>query len=276
MEVRPLSGAVGAEILGVDVSRVSADGLVEDIRQAFLEHLVVFFRDQQLSPEQFQRFAARFGQLDAHHVLRGMEGHPDILEIVRKETDRYIFAPGWHTDVTWQEKPVLGAMLYGVELPTHGGDTLFANQYLAYESLSAGMQRMLSGLRAVHSAERTYGANAELETHVHLIKVDRAVAMRGRSTHPVVRTHPETGRKGLFGNPSYTFGFENMTTEESRGLLDYLYRHASRPEFSCRFRWRPGSLAFWDNRCVMHCPIDDYFGTRRRTWRITLLGDRPA
>jgi taurine dioxygenase len=208
-------------------------------------------------------------------VLRGMEGHPSVLEIVRAETDRYIFAPGWHADVTWQERPVLGAFLYGAEVPEHGGDTLFANQYLAYETLSPGMKRMLRGLRAVHSSARTYGQDAEKQTRVDLIRIDRTEAMKGRSEHPVVRVHPETGRKALFVNPGYTTAFANMSAEESKPLLEHLYAHATRPELTCRFRWRRGSLAFWDNRCSIHCPIDDYFGKRRRTWRITLQGDRP-
>ena len=204
-----------------------------------------------------------------------MDEHPEVLEIVRNETDRYIFAPGWHSDVTWQEQPVMGSLLYGVEVPEHGGDTLFANQYLAYETLSEGMRRMLDGLYAVHSSAEAYGDDAEKLTRVDLIKLDREEAMSGRSEHPVIRTHPETERKALYVHRGYTVSFKDMTVDESKPLLDFLYAHASRPELTCRFRWRPGSIAFWDNRCAIHCPIDDYFGQRRRTWRITLAGDRP-
>ena len=275
IEVRPLAGAIGAEVLGVDLRNQFDDDEIAKIRAAFLAHHVIFFREQELTAAEFERFVRRFGPLDPHHVLRGMEDHPNVLDIVRRETDRYIFAPGWHADVTWQEKPVLGAMLYGLEVPQSGGDTLFANQYLAYESLSSGLRQMLNGLQAVHSSEDTYGPGAEKSTKVELIKIDRAEAVKGRSEHPVVRTHPETGRKALFVNPDYTKGFADMTQQESQPLLDYLYGHATRPEFTCRFRWRQGSIAFWDNRCTLHCPIDDYFGKRRRTWRITLSGDRP-
>ena len=276
IEVRPLAGAIGAEVLRVDLRNEFDADVVAEIRRAFLEYLVIFFREQQLTPAQFERFVRRFGTLDPHHVLRGMDGQPSVLEIVRTQSDRHIFAPGWHADVTWQENPVLGAMLYGVEVPESGGDTLFANQYLAYETLSPGIRRMLDPLQAVHSAQDTYGAGAEKTTKVALIKIDRAEAVKDRSVHPVVRTHPETGRRALFVNADYTKSFAEMTKEESAPVLDYLYAHATRPEFTCRFRWREGSIAFWDNRCTLHCPIDDYFGEFRRTWRITLEGDRPV
>lgn len=275
MEVRPLSGAIGAEVLGIDLRDEFEDSEIAEIRRVFLDHQVIFFREQVLTPAEFERFVSRFGQLDPHHVLRGMSDRPNILEIVRRETDPYIFAPGWHADVTWQAKPVLGAMLYGVEVPDNGGDTLFANQYLAYEMLSPGLQHLLDGLQAVHSSEDTYGPGAETSTKVELIKIDRAEAVKGLSEHPVVRTHPETGRKALFVNPDYTKGFAHMTRQESEPLLKFLYAHATRPELSCRFRWRAGSIAFWDNRCTLHRPINDYFGKRRRTWRITLQGDSP-
>ena len=275
VDVHPLAGAIGAEVLGIDLRDNLDDEVIAEIRCAFLEHLVIFFREQRITPAEFERFVSRFGTLDPHHVLRGMDRHPNVLDILRSETDRYIFAPGWHADVTWQEAPVLGAMLYGVEVPESGGDTLFANQYLAYETLSSGMRQLLDELLAVHSAEDTYGPNAEKGTKVDLIKIDRSEAVKGRSIHPVVCTHPETGRKALFVNPDYTKGFADMTTEESIPLLDYLYAHATRPELTCRFRWQEGSIAFWDNRCTLHCPIDDYFGKRRRTWRITLQGGRP-
>ena len=275
VEVRPLAGAIGAEVLGIDLRDDLDDEVIAEIRRAFLENLVIFFREQRLTPAELERFVSRFGTLDPHHVLRGMDQQPNVLDIIRSKTDRYIFAPGWHADVTWQEAPVLGAMLYGVEVPESGGDTLFANQYLAYEMLSSGLRGLLDGLHAVHSAEDTYGPGAEKATKVELIKIDRSQAVKGRSVHPVVRTHPETGRKALFVNPDYTKGLADMTAQESKPLLQYLYAHATRPELTCRFRWRQGSIAFWDNRCTLHCPIDDYFGKRRRTWRVTLQGDRP-
>jgi taurine dioxygenase len=276
IEVAPLAGAVGAEIFGVDLARLLGDETFAEIHRAFLDHLVVFFRDQTLAPDQLLAFARRFGPLDPHHVLKGMAGHPEILEIVREPTDRKIFAPGWHADVTWQERPVLGAALYGLEVPDVGGDTLFANQYLAYEALSPGLRRMLDGMKAVHGSAKVYGDRADDYTYVKNLATDRRTAASHENVHPVVRTHPETGRKALFLNDHYVLRFEGMTVEESMPLLDYLWRHAIRPEFTCRFRWRNGSLALWDNRCLLHGPIDDYFGKRRRLWRVTIGGDRPA
>ena len=276
IEVAPLAGAVGAEIFGVDLAKPLGNETFDEIHRAFLDHLVVFFRDQTLTPDRLLAFARRFGPLDPHHVLKGMAGHPEILEIVREPTDRKVFAPGWHADVTWQERPVLGAALYGLEVPDVGGDTLFANQYLAYEALSPGLRRMLDGMKAVHGSAKVYGDRADDYTYVKNIATDRKTAASYENVHPVVRTHPETGRKALFLNDHYVLRFEGMTVEESMPLLDYLWRHAIRPEFTCRFRWRNGSLALWDNRCLLHGPIDDYFGQRRRLWRVTIGGDRPA
>jgi len=275
IEVSPLSGALGAEIFGVDLRQSLKEETIAEIHQAFLENLVIFFRDQDLTPAQLVSFARHFGELDPHHVLRGLEDQPEVLEIIREKTDQYIFAPGWHADVTWQKKPVLGSILYGVEVPEHGGDTLFANQYLAYESLSDGMRSMLDKLEAIHSSDQAYGKDAEKLTKVDLIKLNREDAVKGRAEHPVVRTHPATGRKALFVQPGYAFSLKDMSMEESQPLLQFLFDHATRPEFTCRFQWTEGSLAFWDNRCSIHCPIDDYYGQRRRTWRITLQGDVP-
>ena len=276
IEVRPVAGALGAEIHGVDLRQTLTESTVAEIRQAFLEYLVIFFRDQELTPAQLVDFARCFGKLDPHRVLRGLDEQPEVLEIIREKTDKYIFAPGWHADVTWQQEPVLGSMLYGVEMPESGGDTLFANQYLAYETLSYGMRLMLQKLHGVHSSDQAYGEDAEKLTKVDLIKLDRKEAVKARAAHPVVRTHPETGRKALFVQCGYTFSLKDMTSEESAPLLQYLFDHSTRPELTCRFQWRKGSIAFWDNRCSIHCPIDDYSGQRRRTWRITLQGDKPV
>lgn len=276
IDVQPLTGSIGAEVLGVDLSKSLGNETFDEIHRAFSEYLVIFFRDQKLSPANFADFARRFGRLDPHRYLKGMDAQPEILEIVREPTNPKIFAPGWHADVTWQAEPVLGAMLYGLEVPEHGGDTLFSNQYLAYEALSAGMKRLLDGLKAVHGSARVYGDKADDYTYVQNLKVDRAEAAKSENVHPVVRTHPVTGRKALFVNDHYTLRLENMTEAESAPLLNFLFRHAIRPEFTCRFRWGQGSIAFWDNRCSLHTPIDDYFGKRRHMWRVTIAGDRPV
>ena len=275
IDVQPIAGALGAEIHGIDLRRPLSEETVTEIRQAFLEHLVIFFRKQDITAGQLAEFARYFGDLDPHHVLRGMDEHPEVLEIIREETDEYIFAPGWHADVTWQKRPVLGSILYGVEVPEHGGDTLFSNQYLAYEALSAGMREMLDKLHAVHSSAEAYGANAEKLTKVDLIKLDREEAVKGRAEHPVIRTHPETGRRALYVQRGYTVSLKDMTDDESQPLLEYLYAHATRPEFTCRFHWRKGSIAFWDNRAGQHNPINDYHGHRRLMHRITLAGEKP-
>ena len=274
--VKPLSGALGAEVLGPDLATLPDPRVIAEIRQAFHRHSVIFFRDQTLTPGAFERFARCLGELDPHHLLKGLEDNPAILEIRREPDDREIFAPGWHADVTYQESPVLGALLYALEVPAVGGDTLFASQALAYDALSPGLRALLDGLVAVHGTAKVYGAEARKYTNLKALTIDQAEAAKVECEHPVVRRHPETGRKALFVNPHYTLRFKDMTAEESRPLLRFLFAHATRPEFTCRFRWEKGSIAFWDNRCTLHSPIDDYFGQRRHMWRITLAGDRPV
>ena len=274
IEVRPLTGALGAEIFGADLSRLD-DEMFAEIRRAFLEHLVIAIRDQALTPGQQKEFAARFGPLSTHRFLKGLEGHPEILEIRREPTDRKIFAEGWHSDVTYQERPVLGSMLYAKEVPAIGGDTLFANQYLAYEAMTPGMKAMLDGLIGIHGGRNVYGDEPTSAITNAKLVADRKTAAETETEHPVVRTHPETGRKALFVNPHYTLRFEGWTEEESKPLLAYLFEFSVRPEFTCRLRWHDGSLGMWDNRCTQHTPIDDYFGKRRVMHRVTIEGDRP-
>lgn len=277
LDIRPLTGALGAEIFGLDLSQPLDDATFAQIHKAFLDHLVIFFRDQTLSPANLVAFAKRFGPMDPHPFLKGMAEQPEVLEIIREKTDKHIFAPGWHADVTWKERPVLGSMLYALEVPETGGDTLFANQYMAYDALSEGMKTMLGRVRARHSGSYVYGGDEpERGTYVHKLKVDRTVAARAEAFHPIVRTHPETKRKCIFVNPGWTLGLEDMNDDEAGPLLEFLFDHTVRPEFTCRFRWQPGSLAFWDNRCTQHSPIDDYFGKRRHLLRVTIEGDRPV
>lgn len=274
IEVRPIATALGAEIFGADLAKLD-DEMFAEIRRAFLDHLVIAIRDQDLTPAQQKTFAARFGSLSVHRFLKGLDGHPEILEIRREPTDRKVFAEGWHSDVTYQERPVLGSMLYAKEVPAIGGDTLFANQYLAYEALSPGMKSLLDGLVAVHGGRNIYGDEPTSALTNSKVVVDKKAAAATETEHPVVRTHPETGRKALFVNPHYTLRFKGMTQEESRPLLDFLFAFSVRPEFTCRLRWHDGSLGMWDNRCTQHTPIDDYFGKRRVMHRVTIEGDRP-
>jgi taurine dioxygenase len=277
ISVKPIAGALGAEVAGVDLSRPLSDRVIDEIRAALLEHLVVFFDDQHLTPEQQLDFGRRFGQLQLHEFVEAMVGYPEILEVRKEPEETRNFGGGWHTDVSYLECPSLGSVLYAREVPEYGGDTMFASQYLAYETLSDGMKAMLDGMTAIHSARRPYGPNAA-RAHAYgpsSMQFRFSEAAHGEIEHPVVRTHGETGKKALYVNRTFTLRFKDMTEEESAPLLGYLCDHAVRPEFTCRFRWRPNSIAFWDNRCVQHNAINDYLGERRVMHRVTIEGERP-
>ena len=269
LDVKPLSGAIGAEIHGIDLRSPVSDETVARIRKIWLEHSVIFFRDQDLPPKDFAAFARRFGEVVDYPFLKGLDDSPEVIEVAKLEHERVNFGGLWHTDTAYLERPPMGTMLVAREVPPYGGDTLFASSYAAYEALSDGMKRLLDPLRAVNSS-----AKAE-KTRT---REDRK-AGEGRKVleaeHPVVRTHPETGRKALYVNFGHTLRFVGMSEEESAGLLAYLFEHQSKPEFTCRFRWEPGSIALWDNRCALHNPINDYHGHRRIMHRVTLAGDRP-
>jgi taurine dioxygenase len=272
LEVRPISGAVGAEIFGVDLSEELDDATIAEIRQALLDHCVIFFRDQDLEPDRHKALARRFGRIFVHPNLLGSGKDSEIIQIVRNPHDTAIVGEEWHSDTTMMAEPPMGAILYGVEIPPYGGDTLFANQYLAYESLSPAMQRLIEGLRGIHSDRKVAGPTAARNA-ARSTKVREDAEWRETvNTHPVVRTHPETGRRMLFVNHSYTMGIEGMTERESRPLLDFLLEQGHRPEFTCRFRWRPGSVAFWDNRCTKHLALNDTGPFRRVMRRVQIAG----
>ncbi len=278
ISVKPIAGALGAEVARVDLSRPLSNGVIGEIRAALLENLVIFFHDQHLSPEQHLAFGHRFGALQIHDFVEAMPAYPEILEVRKEPGEKRNFGGGWHTDVSYLERPSLGSVLYALDVPDHGGDTLFANQYLAYEALSDGMKRMLDGMTAIHSARRPYGPNAE-RAHDYgpsSMRFNFSETAEAEIEHPVVRTHVETGKKALYVNRTFTLRFKDMTEAESAPLLDFLCQHAVRPEFTCRFRWRPNSIAFWDNRCVQHNAINDYHGQRRIMHRVTIEGERPV
>ena len=274
IEIHPIAGALGAEIGGVDVAEELDDALIGEIRQALLDHGVIFFRDQKLDPARHKAFTRRFGEIFLHPNYQGVSADPEIVDIRREPGDKKIVGEDWHTDTTMVAEPPLGAILYVIEVPPYGGDTLFANQYLAYESLSDGLKRTLEHLRAAHSdrmvAGPLAGMNAQRATKVR----EDADWRETISVHPVVRTHPETGRKLLFVNRSYTVGFEGWTEAESKPLLDYLLEQGHRPEFTCRFRWANGSIAFWDNRSTKHLAVHDAGPFRRIMRRTQIVGDR--
>jgi len=278
ISVNPISGALGAEISGVDLSGDLVDRVVGEIRRALVENLVIFFREQHLTPDQHLAFGRRFGELQIHDFVEGMADNEQILK-VRKEADEMRnFGGGWHSDVSYLERPALGSVLYAREVPAYGGDTMFANQYLAYESLSDGLKSTLGQMRAVHSARKSYGlysprAVANVQSSMKIRATEEA---HGEVDHPVVRTHVESGKKALYVHGGFTVRFQDMTEEESAPLLNYLWQHAVRPEFTCRFRWEKGSIAFWDNRCVQHNAVNDYHGQRRVMHRVTIEGERPV
>jgi taurine dioxygenase len=272
--VQRISGALGAEITGLDLAKPLADAEFGALKQAWLDHLVVFFRGQGLAPAQFMAFARRFGQPVDYPMVKGLEDFPGIIEVKKLEHERAAFGAIWHSDTAYLECPPMASMLLARELPPFGGDTLFANMYLAYEGLSEGMRALVSNLKAINSS-----AKADVtKTREDRVRSDGTEEAKKEfvAEHPVVRTHPETGRKALYVNPAHTVRFAGMTGEESAPLLDFLYRHQTRPEYTCRFSWQPGSIALWDNRCAQHNPVNDYHGYRRVMHRITLAGDRPA
>jgi alpha-ketoglutarate-dependent taurine dioxygenase len=276
IEVRPLTGALGAEIQGPDLNADLDDATVAAIRRALLDHCVVFFRDQRFDADRHKALARRFGEIFIHPNYKGTGPDPEIVDIRREPGDLRIVGEEWHTDTTMIPEPPMGAILYAIEVPPYGGDTLFANQYLAYESLSDGMKRLLEGLRAVHSDRKVAGPQAGLNAYRATKVREDAAWQETVSVHPVVRAHPETGRRLLFVNHSYTIRFDGMTEAESAPLLGYLLDHGHRPEFTCRFRWAAGSVAFWDNRCVKHLAVHDAGRFRRIMRRVQIAGDKPV
>jgi taurine dioxygenase len=260
IEFRPVAGTIGADVRGLDLSRPLSNAVAIKLRRALVDYLVLFFRDQRLAPEHQLALSARLGPLLRVPYVKHLDEHPDIIAILKEAHERTNspFGNGWHSDFSFLEEPPMGSILYAREVPRHGGDTLWCNMYEAYEALSVGMKRMLTGLKAMHS-----------------LPALRSVAAGHEVAHPVVRFHPKSGRKALFVNAMYTVRFKDMTEAESRPLLNFLFQHCIRPEFTCRFRWAAGSLAIWDNRCTLHYAVNDYHGCRRLMHRTTIAGDRP-
>ena len=272
--VRPLSGALGAEVAGADLADLD-HGTFAEIHRALLQHQVIVFRGQDLSVEAQKAFGERFGPLYVHPYLTAMKGHREVIEVVKEPGRAKNFGGSWHADLTYLERPMMGAVLNALDVPPYGGDTLFASMYAAWESLSAGLRTTLSHLKAVHDDGRT-----------GYFQQDRVGAMRVRDetsdgsvgtafAHPVVHSHPETGRQALLVSELVTTHFEGMTAEESRPLLSYLFAHLQRPEFTCRVRWEQGTVVVWDNRCTQHLAINDYPDFRRAMRRVLIAGEKP-
>ncbi len=274
MRVRRISGALGAEIEGLELTRPLTDAAIAEIRRIWLDNLVIFFRDQPLSSAQFLSLARSFGEVTEYPLLKGLEEAPEIVAVLKREHETINFGGIWHSDTAYLPRPPMATMLIARELPPQGGDTMFANTYLAFETLSEGMRRLLAPLTAVNSSAK---ADISRTREDRL----RENAMGGsppdfEAEHPVVRRHPETGRAALYVNPAHTVRFGGMSEEESAPLLDYLYRHQTRAGLTCRFSWSVNAIALWDNRCTLHFPVNDYHGHRRLMHRVTLAGDVPV
>lgn len=268
ISVRPLTGGMGAEIDGVDLSPELDASTFAAVHRAVLDHGVIFFRGQNIAPEQQMAFARRWGTVHLHPHMPCLPDHPGIIEIVKKEEDTTVFGAEWHTDQMFTPTPARYTILYAKQVPPVGGDTLFANLHQAYDALSDGMKAMIANLRTLSIYDKKKKRPAAMTP----TEIDVAPEP---AEHPLVRVHPETGRKALYlCHIGITRQIVGMSEEESRPLLTYLMQHAIRPEFTCRFRWAVGSLAMWDNRRALHYPVNDYYGYRRVMHRITIEGER--
>jgi taurine dioxygenase len=276
MIVEPLAGALGAEIRGIDLKE-AAERDYRAIHEAFLKYAVLVFRDQELEPADLMRVGARFGEPCYYPFVTGIDGYPFIFEVVKEENETVNFGGNWHSDTTYLPQPPRATLLYALETPAHGGDTLFANATAAYEALSEAMRALVDKLVGVNSASlKVTGGRRKLHSPICGMRVhDTEKADEFEAEHPVARTHPGTGRKALYVSRSHTLRFRDMSEEESRPLIDFLQAHQIRPEFTCRVRWSPGTLTVWDNRCTQHCAINDYHGQRRRMRRLTVGAETP-
>ena len=268
-EVRKLNPVLGAEILGIDLRESLSDETIAALRTAFLENQVLFFRDQNLTVEQHKDLGRRFGTLHIHPRAPSPEGHPELLVIHADEKSKRVAGGGWHTDVSCDECPPMGSILQLTEVPdSGGGDTIFSSMYAAYEDLSDTMKSFLTGMTAIHESAHVYRGK-------YYAKAKGARDEQPATEHPIVRTHPETGRPALYVNAGFTTKIVGLHRNESRAILDFLFHQVERAEFHCRFQWQPGSIAFWDNRCVQHFAVWDYFPQVRHGVRVTIEGDRP-
>ena len=272
IEVTPQSTALGAVISGIDLSKEPSKRAMAELEDAFGRYSVIFFRDQSLTPQQHIAMAERWGAINVNRFFKPLDGYPQIAQVIKEANQKENIGGTWHTDHSYDLIPAMGSMLYAREVPTVGGDTLFSSMYLAYEALSEDMKKMLADLKAWHSSRHAFGYSVTDSEHFE----DGRLANPGQATqdalHPVVITHPLTGRKALYVNADFTVRFDGWTVEESQPILDLLYAHGARQEFTCRFHWEPGSIAFWDNRATWHYAMNDYQGHRRIMHRITLEG----
>ncbi|MCE7798010.1 TauD/TfdA family dioxygenase [Sphingobium sufflavum] len=264
LDVRPMTKRIGAEIFGVDLSQPLGNQAYSEIHTALMQHQVIFFRDQALTHDAHKAFARSFGDLAIHSGVKGLDDHPEVVAIHADENSKFVAGEKWHSDLSCDPEPPMGSILHMHTLPDHGGDTLFASMYAAYDALSPAMKRFLEPLTAVHDGNHVYKAIFPDSTKTYPC-----------NSHPVVRTHPVTGRKLLFVNSSYTTRVNELSKEESQAILAFLFQHVQNPNFHVRFRWQRDSLAFWDNRCTQHFAVWDYFPDVRSGYRVTVAGDKP-
>jgi len=278
LDIRPLTTHIGAEVHGADLGKGLDDAQFEALHAAFLEHHVLVVRDQKLEPEHHIALARRFGEPDIHPIAIGMADHPEMIRVHKPAGERAFFGTSWHTDNTFFARPSGATLLYGVTIPPIGGDTLFASTEAAWSSLSPAFQSMIRPLVAIHSAGRAYDpattGTAKYEGKA-AINYKFSESIYDEVTHPVVRTHPDTGRLSLFVNPMFTERITDLAADESRAILELLYAHIVKPEFTCRVRWAPGTLTIWDNRCTQHYALDDYPDHERLMLRVTVGGEEP-
>ena len=276
MIIEPLAGALGAEVRGVNLTTLDEGGWRE-MRDAFLKYSVLAIRDQKIEPEDLMRIGGRFGEPCHYPFVTGLKDFPFIFEVVKEESETVNFGGNWHSDTAYLSQPPLATLLYALEVPKHGGDTLFTSTRAAYDALSDGMRAMVDKLVGVNSAGlKAGGGRSKMHSTIGSMKVhDTDNADQYEAEHPAARTHPDTGRRALYVSRSHTIRFKDMSEEESRPLIDFLQAHQSRPEFTCRVRWQPGTLTIWDNRCTQHSAVNDYHGQRRRMRRLTVGAHTP-
>lgn len=269
MEIMPLTGGLGAEIVGADIREPSEFDAIHD---AFVQYSVIVLRDQDCTPDDHLAFAQRFGPINVNRFFQPVEGYPQIATVFKDKDQKEAVGEGWHTDHSYDEIPAMGSILRAIEMPPFGGDTLFVSMAAAYGALSPAMRHFVDGLTAIHSSRHVFGASTTNSEAAISGRLGNAEAATQDARHPVVITHPLSGRRGLYVNPVFTTHIEQLTTDESDAVLAMLYDHCKQPEFQCRVRWRAGDVTMWDNRATWHKAINDYHGHRRLMHRITVEG----
>lgn len=265
LDVKPMTRRIGAEIFGVDIGKPLSNAQVHELQEALTQYQVLFFRDQEMTFDAHKAFGRHFGELAIHSGVAGLPDHPEVVKIHADETSKNVAGENWHSDLTCDPEPPMGSILHMHVVPEDGGDTAFASMYAAYDTLSERMKVYLEGLHAVHDANPVYKALFP--------EIDRTYNC---STHPIIRTHPVSGKKSIFINPSYVTHIVGLSKLESQTIVSFLYQHCANPDFQVRFRWKPKSVAFWDNRCTWHQAIWDYFPDVRTGYRVTVAGTRPV